>query len=176
MLLSEWTKELQLPDCNHSFTSLNCIAHLKQDVGPALPYLNARLGGHTYYKDPPAVTFKIHGRLITVHANRITLNSLSGEEEAERIVGWLAREINQAWDERADITPSYEGTGGPQVFKVLKLLPARPGCRDCGAPTCMVMASRLAEGSAGAEVCPHLTPEARSELESYLGLFPDLEL
>ncbi len=176
MLLSGWTKQIFRPDCNPSFTSLHCIAYLDQDVGAALPYLNARLGGFSYCQDPPSVTFRIHGRLITVHADRIAMNALAGEDEAERILAWLQREINQAWDEREDTEPCFEGTGGPQVFTLLRLLPSRAGCSDCGAATCMVMASRLAEGGAGAEDCPHLEPGPRAEIEAYLAGFPQLDL
>ena len=44
MLLKGYTKEIFRPECNPSFQSLHCIAHLDQDVSEALPYLNAVLG------------------------------------------------------------------------------------------------------------------------------------
>lgn len=44
-LLSDWRKEVFRPECNPSFQSLPCFAHLDQDVAEALPYLNAHLGG-----------------------------------------------------------------------------------------------------------------------------------
>jgi ArsR family metal-binding transcriptional regulator len=80
------------------------------------------------------------------------------------------REINQAWENRAEITPSFEGAPKPQVLEILKLLP-RTNCRECGEPTCMVFAARAAEGIKSATDCPPLTAEDLKRLENYLGRF-----
>lgn len=66
MLLETYTKEIFRPECNPSFQSLHCIAHLDEDIREALPYLNAVLGGFEYFKDPPAVTFRVQGKIIKV--------------------------------------------------------------------------------------------------------------
>jgi ArsR family metal-binding transcriptional regulator len=170
MLLESYTKRIFRAECNPQFESLHCIASLNQDVSEALPYLNAVLGGFEYLKDPPAVVFRSRGRLITVHGREIAINALNDEEEADKILDWLKREINQAWEKRAEIKPSTEGAPKPQVFEILKLLP-RTNCRECGEPTCMVFAARAAEGVKGAADCPPLKAEARQRLEDYLGRF-----
>ncbi|MEJ2658051.1 MAG: ribose-phosphate pyrophosphokinase-like domain-containing protein [Desulfobacterales bacterium] len=46
-------KEIFRAECNPGFEALHCFAHLDQNVGEAIPYLNAVLGGFTYQKDPP---------------------------------------------------------------------------------------------------------------------------
>jgi len=112
MLLQSYTKEIFRPECNPSFQSLHCIAHLGQDVSEALPYLNATLGGFEYLKDPPTVTFRVHGKLITVYSREIAVNALKDEEEADKILEWLRREINEAWDKRGEIEPKYEERRG----------------------------------------------------------------
>ena len=170
MLLESYTKRIFRAECNPQFESLHCIASLDQDVSEALPYLNAVLGGFEYLKDPPAVIFRSRGRLITVHGREIAINALNDEAEADKILEWLKREINQAWEKRAEITPSTEGTPKPQVFEILKLLP-RTNCRECGQTTCMVFAARAAEGVKGAADCPPLKGEARQRLEEYLSRF-----
>ena len=170
MLLQDYTKEIFRPECNSSFESLHCIAHLNQDVSGALPYLNSVLGGFEYLKDPPAVTFRIHGKLITVHPEKIAINALKDEEEADKILQWLKGEINDAWDKRDEIEPCYEGVGKPKVFKILKMLP-QTNCRECGEPTCMVFASRIAEGAKGIEKCEALSDENKAELTEYMGNF-----
>jgi ArsR family metal-binding transcriptional regulator len=131
MLLNSYAKEIFRPECNPSFQSLHCIAHLEQDISGALPYLNAVLGGFEYLKDPPAVTFRVHGKIITVHARKIAVNALKDEDEAGKILEWLKREINDAWENREKIEPKYEGTPKPRVFEILKLLP-KTNCKDCG--------------------------------------------
>jgi ArsR family metal-binding transcriptional regulator len=170
MLLKSYRKEIFRPECNPSFESLHCIAHLDQDVSAALPFLNAVLGGFEYLKDPPAVMFRVHGKLITVHGTQIAVNALQDEAEADKILEWLKREINSAWENRKLITPSCEGQPKPKVLDILKLLP-KTNCRDCGEPTCMVFAVRLAEGVKGAADCPPIEAEAKQRLEDYLGRF-----
>jgi ArsR family metal-binding transcriptional regulator len=170
MLLEGYDKEIFRPECNPNFESLHCIAHLEQDVSAALPYLNAVLGGFEYLKDPPAVTFRAQGKLITVHGDKIAINALESEAEADKILEWLKREINDAWENRDRITPSYEGIPKPRLIEILKLLP-RTNCRECGQPTCMVFAAMVAEGAKGAADCPALPADAAERLQEYMEQF-----
>ena len=170
MLLKGYTKEIFRPECNPSFQSLHCIAHLDQDVSEALPYLNAVLGGFVYLKDPPPVTFRVHGKIITVHPWEIAVNALKDEEEADKILKWLQREINEAWEKKDKIEPRYEWIPKPKVLEILRLLPLT-NCRECRQPTCMVFAAKIAEGSKGPEDCPPLKEEKRMKLKEYMELF-----
>ena len=170
MLLVSYSKEIFRPECNPGFESVHCIAHLNQDVSGVLPYLNSVLGGYEYLKNPPAVIFRSQGKLITVHGNKIALNALRDEAEADKILKWLKREINAAWENREKIVPSYEGTPKPKVIEILKLLP-KSNCKECGAPTCMVFAARMAEGVKGPEDCPPLGSENKQRLEEYMSQF-----
>ena len=170
MLLKTYSKEIFRPECNPGFESVHCIAHLDQDIEPVLPYLNAVLGGFEYLKDPPAVIFRSQGKLITVHGTKIAINALRDEAEADKILEWLKREINETWENRDNIQPSCEGAPKPKLIEILKLLPMT-NCRDCGMPTCMVFAARMAEGVKGVEDCPGLDPENRAKLEDYMRQF-----
>ena len=170
MLLNSYAKEIFRPECNPQFQSLHCIAHLDQDVAPVLPYLNAVLGGFEYLQNPPAVTFRVNGRLITVHGRKIAINALKDEAEAEKIMQWLMREINSAWEGRHEIVPSYEGQPKPKVIEILKHLP-QTNCRECGQPTCMVFAARMAEGVVAVEDCTGLEGEKRVQLAAYMDQF-----
>jgi ArsR family metal-binding transcriptional regulator len=170
VLLTSYRKEMFRPECNPNFQSLHCHAHLDQDVGLVLPYLNAALGGFEYTVDPPSVTFRVQGKLITVHPRLIAVNALGDEEEAEKILAWLRREINQTWEERATIAPSTESQPRPQLLEILKILP-RSNCKKCGRPTCMVFAAQAAEGGLGAKDCPELSAERAQALNAYLGRY-----
>ncbi|HSR10129.1 MAG TPA: (Fe-S)-binding protein [Thermodesulfobacteriota bacterium] len=171
MLLRGYCKRLFRAECNPNFESLHCIAQLDQDVGEALPYLNANLGGFTYIKDPPSVTFRVHGKLITVYGDRIAVNALKDKEEADKILEWMKREINEAWEQRGHIQPSYESSPKPQIIEVLKLLPRPKGCRACGQTTCIVFANLVVEGVKDPEDCPPMPEPARQKLKDYLGRF-----
>ena len=170
MLLKSYRLEIVNNHCMPEAMSVNCFAHLDQDVGDAIPYLNTVLGGFEYIKDPPSVTFRAQGKLISVHNRQIAINTLKNEEEARKIVEWLKREINTAWESRDDIEPSFEGMPRPQLIKILKLLP-KTNCRECGEPTCMVFANRVAEGIKGPEDCPPLSAENGKALSKYMAQF-----
>ena len=170
MLLKSYTKEIFNNECMPSVMSVQCFAHLDEDVGKALPYLNALLRGYTYIKDPPSVTFKIQGKLITVHPKKIAINALKDEEEATKIIEWLKREINTAWENREEIEPSYESAPIPKVLEILKLLP-KTNCKECGQTTCMVFASMVAEGAKVAEDCPPLDDSNSKKLYEYMKQF-----
>lgn len=170
MLLTSYVKDISLPVCNSNFQSLHCIAHLNEDISEVLPYLNAELGGHQYTREPPSVTFKIHGRLITIHPDKIAINALESAEQADRILEWLKNEINDIWERRNEIEPSYKRTASPALLDILKLLP-RTNCRKCGQPTCLVLATQILEGGKGPEHCPPLNEEERRRLEDYLHQF-----
>ncbi|MGA9534483.1 MAG: (Fe-S)-binding protein [Desulfobacterales bacterium] len=170
MLLASYRLEIFNNKCMPGAETVNCFAHLDQNVSAVLPYLNSVLGGFAYVQDPPAVTFKVHGKLITVHGRRIAVNALKDEAEARKIVDWLKREINETWENRDSIAPSTKGASRPMIIEILKLLP-KTNCRECGEPTCMVFATRLAEGVWGASDCPAMEADNRQRLEQYLSRF-----
>ncbi|MDZ7667433.1 MAG: (Fe-S)-binding protein [Desulfotignum sp.] len=174
MLLKTYSLEIFKSKCQADALGVHCFAHLDQDVTEALPYLNAVLGGFEYLNDPPAVTFKTHGKLITVHGNKIAVNALKDEAEADKIVTWLKNEINAAWEKKEEIEPCYTGMPRPGVMEILKLLP-RTNCRECGQPTCLVFATKVAEGAKGPDDCPPLDADQHRRLADYMGRF-NLEL
>jgi ArsR family metal-binding transcriptional regulator len=170
MLLESYRMDIFNNACMPGAMSVQCHAHLDQDVSAALPYLNAELGGFEYIKDPPSVTFKLHGKLLTVYGGKIAVNALKDAAEARKIIEWLKREINAAWANRDSITPRHEGLPRPQVIRILKCLP-KTNCRECGEPTCMVFATRVAEGVKGSDDCPALQADAKQALDRYMQPF-----
>jgi ArsR family metal-binding transcriptional regulator len=110
--ISDYQIKIFRPECNPNFQSVHCIADLENDISEVLPYLNTVLGGSTYTQDPPSVTFKVHGKLITVHSRQIAINALRDEEEASKILQWLKQEINDAWEKRDQIKQSWTGKTG----------------------------------------------------------------
>jgi len=170
MTLNVYRKEIMNPACNHNFQSVHCIAHLDDDIGEVLPYLNSTLGGDIYIKDPPSLTLRVHGKLITLYPRKIAVNALKDEAEADNILEWLKKEINDAWDNRSSIEPKYNNAPKPHILEIYKLLP-RTNCRKCGQPTCMMFSSLASEGAKGPEDCPALTREQSEKLQFYLGSF-----
>lgn len=167
MMLEGYTMEIFRPGCNSEFESVHCHAHLDQDISRVLPYLNTALGGHHYQEDPPALTFKLHGKLLTLHPRLVAVNALADEQEAHRILEWLKQQINETWERRHEIQPSTSVPRPPRPLDLLRLLP-RTNCGQCGVPTCMVFALGLAEGGRDPAQCPPLERPQREELQRIL--------
>ncbi len=172
MLLARYSKEMFRPKCNPSFQSVHCVAHLDEDISEVLPYLNSVLGGTSYTKAPPSLTLKVHGKLIALHARDIFINALEDDSEAEKILGWLKNEINEAWEKRNEIEPKYDSPQPPRMMDILKLLP-KTNCRKCGEPTCMVFALRVVDGVKDPQDCPELEGENKKRLTEYMEGFSE---
>lgn len=170
MLLQGYELEIFKSKCQSDAQGVHCFAHLNNDVREVLPYLNTVLGGFVYTHEPPALTLKNYGKLITIHPRKIAVNALRDEEEAEKIIAWLQREINETWDRRAEIEPCTESARQPVLLEVLKLLP-RTNCRECHDPTCLVFASKVIEGAKDQNDCPPMAEEKKQQLAEYLSQF-----
>ena len=170
MLLKGYSLEIFKSKCNAAAIGVHCHAHLTDDVSDVLPYLNTVLGGHIYTENPPSLSLKIYNKLITIHARKIAVNALNDREEAEKIIAWLQREINDAWENRAAIEPSTKSAQQPQFLEIFKLLP-RTNCKQCGDPTCMVFATKVLEGGRDQNDCPAIDPQKKVQLQDYLAQF-----
>lgn len=170
MLLKNYKLEMFRPKCNPNFQSVHCVAKLGSDISEALPYLGTCLGGGQYIKYPPSLTLRMGGKLITLHANEIFLNALNEISEAEKIVEWLKKEINDAWDNKVDIDPMKESPPEPRMIDILRLLPLT-NCKKCGEATCMVFAVKALDGAKGYLDCTDITEANRETLKQYLSSF-----
>lgn len=158
---------------NPGATHLRGVARLEADITDLLPCLNTVLKGHLYVRQPPSLTIKYRAKLITFHPREVAINILKDEAEAEEIMAWLQGVVNDTWERREAITPSFEVPQKPRIMEILRLLP-RSNCRACGQPTCLVFATRVSHGEAGPEDCPGLEAETRDRLQDYLKPFrPD---
>ncbi|MDI6858647.1 MAG: acetyl-CoA decarbonylase/synthase complex subunit gamma [Dehalococcoidia bacterium] len=52
-----------------------------------------------------------------------------------------------------------------KALDILKFLPKKAGCKECGQPTCLAFAMKVAQKQAAIDECPHVTDEAKSALE-----------
>jgi ArsR family metal-binding transcriptional regulator len=113
------------------------------------------------------LTLRTHGRLITLHPRQIAINALEDEAQADKILQWLRKEINETWENRSRIEPSTRDAPRPQVLEILKRLP-KSNCGACGQPTCMVFAALVADEAKEPRDCPVLAEEQRALLNEYL--------
>jgi ArsR family metal-binding transcriptional regulator len=170
MLLKGYKKDMFLPECNSNFQSLHCIAYLDEDITEVLPYMNTELGGRQYMKEPPSVTFAVHGRLITLHSRKIAINALESPEQADKIMEWLKLQINEIWSRRSEIEPSCKSAAVPKLIDLLKMMPGT-NCKKCGQPTCMVFCTQLIDGGRYPEDCTELSRDSLRALQAYINDF-----
>ena len=169
MLLKRYRKEFCRPP-NPEAQHLRCVAYLDENISDVLPYLNTVLKGHQYIKNPPSLTLKFNGKLITLYSQEIGINIVRDEDEADKILKWLKREINDTWKKRREIKPSFDVAQKPGLLNILKLLP-KTNCQECGQPTCMVFAVLITEGKKSPENCPQLYMQNKIILQNYLKQF-----
>ena len=169
MLLKRYRKEFCRPP-NPEARHLRCVAYLDENISDLLPYLNTELRGHQYITDPPSLTLKFNGKLITIYSQEIAINIIKDTAEADNILKWLKQEINDTWKRRDQIKPSFSAAQKPGILNILKLLP-KTNCKECGQPTCMVFAMLVTEGKKGPEDCPQLDVRNKITLQDYLKQF-----
>ncbi len=167
MLLQDYQLEVFRPKCNPNFESVHCVAKLETDISEALPYLGTSVGGGMYIKYPPSLTLRMGGRLITLHAKEIFINAVNEVSEAEKIMKWLIKEINDSWNNRAYLEPMVESPPQPRMIDFLRLLPQN-NCGKCGEPTCTVFAVSALEGAKGCDDCPDMSDANRETFRKYL--------
>lgn len=173
MLLEKITHvEIFRPKCDSTKEVLHAIADFEADISPALPYLNAELGGWDYDAINHVLLLKLSaGKWITLHPHRIAMRGLRDQDEAHAMLEWIRGQINDVYERREVITPRFTSQAGLKVLEILKLLP-RTNCRACGLATCMAFAAALREGEARLEDCTPLWEEPhgeeRGKLDRYL--------
>lgn len=138
--------EIFPPKRDPSKEVLHLIADFAADISPALPYLNAELGGWDYDGVNHALLLKMSaGKWITFQAHQIAIRGCRDLEEARALLAWAQGQINEVYEQRHRLTPRTTGQAGLQVMEILKKLP-RTNCRACGYATCMAYAAALREG------------------------------
>ena len=165
MLIQEYRKRFVRPP-NPTARHVRCFAYIDSDISEALPYLNAVMKGHRLYADPPSLTLKVRGKLITLTSHEIAINMVADEIEADEILTWLKEEINATWQRRGEIAPSFEVAAPPRILDILKLL-SQTNCRACGQPTCLAFAVHLSQGTKVLKDCPVIDRAHFTRLQEY---------
>lgn len=158
ILLKNYKIRMVLADCNPSSQKVNALADLSGDISEVLPYLNTVLKGLQYYEEEKVLTVKRGGRLITFRPRQIALTKLEDENEARVVMEELKQVLNETYANKDQIKPTYTSRSIIRPLEVFKLLPGK-NCKECGEPTCMAFALRLANGELDWKQCPLLLTE-----------------
>jgi ArsR family metal-binding transcriptional regulator len=137
--------EVVTPPCDPGAERFNATAHLKDDIGQVLPFLNAVWKGAIYNQAEQVLTWHTGGRVIAVRPHEIAVSNLSERDEAVRMVERFIQRIEGLWDRREEIEPNYKRREPPKALEVYRLLPGG-NCQVCGQPTCFIFALKMTTG------------------------------
>ena len=163
------------PKMDASKEVLHGIATFTVDISPALPYVNAELGGWDYDQINQVLLLKMSdGKWITLQPQTIAIRGARDLAEVKALLVWIQGQINDIYGRREAITPRHVSQAGLKVIEILRLLPMT-NCKACGYATCMAYAAALREGEIRLEDCPPLGEEKfqarREKLQAYLDSF-----
>jgi|UniRef100_A0A7V6A357 ArsR family metal-binding transcriptional regulator len=169
------TFEIFRPKMDSTKEVLHAIATFPADISPALPYINAELGGWDYDRVNQVLLLKLSdGKWITLHPQKIAIRGIKDFAEAHALLAWIQGQINDIYERRDQITPRYTSQAGLKIMEILKLLPLT-NCKACGYATCMAFAAALREGEISLQDCAPLGEEKyrekREKLQTYLESF-----
>jgi len=167
MLIDDYEIELSTPACDLESPVYMAKVSLASDIGEVLPYVNATVEKGEFVPGIPVLVWKDGGRKYALRSREIAISSIADKDEAGALVATLVDRINAIWENRSSLEPSSESWEKPKVLDLLKLLPGT-NCRECGVPTCMAYAAKLADGKMRLKDCPRLDDEDCAEQLSCL--------
>lgn len=158
---------VMLAPCVADADRLRLIAHLGGDVAEALPFLNADLPHASYVAALPVLTFMDGHRMVSVFRDRIAVAKADDIVDAWATLGNVRGLVNDAWERRPQITPSFELRQRPSALEIYKRLPGT-NCKQCGQPTCMTFAWAAWRGDVELRRCLPVFDGERGDLKEAL--------
>ena len=158
MLLHNYALRIVLAECNPSSEKVNALVELSEDISEVLPYLNTVLRGFQYSDDEKILTVKRKGRLITFRRQQIAITKLEDEKEAREVMEELKQVVNETYENKDHIKPTYTSKSVSRPTDIFKLLPGK-NCKECGVPTCFAFAFKLITNELEWKQCPLLLTE-----------------
>ena len=143
MLLNSYKITRVLP-CIADPEKIRVIAEVSDEIHEVFPYLNAVIKGCIYNHPALTLTIRNEEKLITLHANHVTLTLIEDEKEAYEILNWLKDLINETYQKKDQIEPNYLDGGQLKPSDIQKLLPGT-NCKECGFRSCLAFAFKLVD-------------------------------
>jgi len=154
---------VQVLPCLADSTKIRLVAELNADIEMALPYLNAVIKAAVYNHAGKALAVKKHGMFFTFRKRSITGAKLRDVEHANQELRSWIEIINDIWERRQAITPSFERRMQLTALQIYRALPAT-NCKECGYNHCLAFAAKLLSDSVSVMACkPLFTMEWRAK-------------
>ena len=128
-----------------------------------LPYLNAVVDRPNYQPNSNSLMFKNGVIGFILQDTSINITRFANMTELYEILDWIKDLINDVYESRFEIEPSYRVRKIVPVLKIYSLLPKK-NCNECGEPTCMAFAAKLNKLDAEVDDCPLFEKSEFSDL------------
>ncbi len=159
MLLHNYELTFSLPACMPSAQTIQAMAKLSDDIAGVMPYLNALVRGAAFDPEGSTIRFWHADHAFTIYRDKVNIAKALDAADAREAMDWLMDFINETYDRRDSIEPSYRRALELKPLQIYKLLPGT-NCKECGEATCFAFAARLLREDTGIDGCP---PFARGE-------------
>jgi ArsR family metal-binding transcriptional regulator len=156
-----------LAPCIADPSKIRLVAHISGDLAQVFPYLNGHMQGASYNPNGPSLTFMEAYRMIALYPHRIAVAKADEIVDAWRALEMLRVETNSCWQNRGQITPSYEMRRKPPALEIYFRLP-KTNCKLCGEKTCLAFALRLWSGEVIPRQCKPVFDGAFNHLKDAL--------
>src|SRR4030043_1198874 len=143
MLLNSYKITCILP-CIADPEKIRVIAEVSDEIHEVFPYLNAIIKGCIHNHPALTLTIRNEEKLITLHANHVTMTLIEDEKEAQEILDWLKDLINETYQNRDLIEPNYSEGDHLKPSDIQRLLPGT-NCKKCGFRSCLAFAFKLVD-------------------------------
>ena len=162
-LIHGYRLDVATPDCFSETTLWRVKVHLDDDIEEILPYLNTSFENCNYDHDTRILLWDDGGRRYAFRQYEIAIAPVEDREEASAVADTIVGMVNDIWNRRHAIEPSFEGKRPPpNLLDIYKLLPGT-NCKECGFLTCMAFASDLRAGKAELAQCTQLSKPQYAE-------------
>ncbi len=152
-LIKDYNFGIATPDCLPEAQAFRIVVQLNDDISEVLPYINALFDNTEYYHDTKILLWEYELRRYALRPFEIAVIPVNSREEALLLIDETIDRINDIWNRRNEIEPSFEGKKTlPNVLDIFKLLPGT-NCKECDYATCMAYAAALREGKAELTAC-----------------------
>ncbi len=129
---------------------------LDADVSELFPYINSIFPNARYHEKPEYIHFFKENIHCALYSSDVIVAPMNGEEHAREFAGEFITFLNDIYNKKDSITPSYKKYKPASVLDVFKLLP-RTNCKECGFPTCMAFAAAISGEKADPAQCPEFS-------------------
>ena len=148
-----------LQPCVADDTKIRLVTHLRGNLAPVLPYLNAVMQQASYTPGAETLTYMDQHRMVALYPRRITVAKADEIVDAWLTLERIRRVAEETWADRDRVTPCFERRKKPPALEIFKRLPGT-NCGLCGEMTCMAFALRLGAGEVAVRQCtPVFLPE-----------------